>query len=316
MARRPGGIDAGRVSVRRRECAAVLAILVRRFCVARHADSGARRRQPHRRRNGQDADCGVPRQRASSRTAPRRPSCCAATATTSRSCIARSTRMCASWCRQTESREWSEAHRAGCDVVVLDDAFQHRRVRRVADVVLVSADATGTNGDTFSRPARGASRALSGAARVTRDHHAEGRSTRSGQRRGRRRHAGNRCSQRDHSPCRRISAPDERKCNRRHRCDSRGSVLAISGIGDPNAFHAQLAAHGARVVAETFRDHHRFTPTEATRLARQSKSLRPRGLHAEGRGEAGAVVAGARRRCGMFPSALTSKLAVTPWTLC
>jgi tetraacyldisaccharide 4'-kinase len=30
---------------------------------------------------------------------------------------------------------------AGCDVAVLDDAFQHRRARRVADVVLVSADA-------------------------------------------------------------------------------------------------------------------------------------------------------------------------------
>src|SRR5215472_1325094 len=31
--------------------------------------------------------------------------------------------------------------RVGCDVAVLDDAFQHRRVRRVLDVVLVSADA-------------------------------------------------------------------------------------------------------------------------------------------------------------------------------
>jgi tetraacyldisaccharide 4'-kinase len=33
-----------------------------------------------------------------------------------------------------------EAARAGADCVVLDDAFQHRRARRVADVVLVSAD--------------------------------------------------------------------------------------------------------------------------------------------------------------------------------
>src|SRR5688572_9647860 len=35
-----------------------------------------------------------------------------------------------------------DAERAGCDVVVLEDAFQHRRVQRVADVVLVSSDAT------------------------------------------------------------------------------------------------------------------------------------------------------------------------------
>jgi tetraacyldisaccharide 4'-kinase len=34
----------------------------------------------------------------------------------------------------------AEAKRQGADVAVLDDAFQHRRVRRLADLVLVSAD--------------------------------------------------------------------------------------------------------------------------------------------------------------------------------
>jgi tetraacyldisaccharide 4'-kinase len=34
----------------------------------------------------------------------------------------------------------AEANRLGADIAVLDDAFQHRRVRRVADLVLVSAD--------------------------------------------------------------------------------------------------------------------------------------------------------------------------------
>src|SRR5215211_769933 len=33
-----------------------------------------------------------------------------------------------------------EAARRGADIVVLDDAFQHRRVQRIADLVLVSAD--------------------------------------------------------------------------------------------------------------------------------------------------------------------------------
>jgi len=34
----------------------------------------------------------------------------------------------------------AEANRLGADVAVLDDAFQHRRVRRIADLALVSAD--------------------------------------------------------------------------------------------------------------------------------------------------------------------------------
>ena len=53
-----------------------------------------------------------------------------------------------------------EAIAEGVDVVVLDDAFQHRRARRDADVLLVSADAwTGKPrllpaGIRFHRPAR------------------------------------------------------------------------------------------------------------------------------------------------------------------
>jgi len=45
------------------------------------------------------------------------------------------------------------------------------------------------------------------------------------------------------------------------------SVLAISGIGNPAAFHAQLVARGATVDPSTFRDHHRFTSAEVAALA-------------------------------------------------
>jgi len=45
------------------------------------------------------------------------------------------------------------------------------------------------------------------------------------------------------------------------------SVLAISAIGDPVAFDAQLTAHGAVVTAARFRDHHRFTVADAESLA-------------------------------------------------
>jgi tetraacyldisaccharide 4'-kinase len=48
------------------------------------------------------------------------------------------------------------------------------------------------------------------------------------------------------------------------------SVLAISGIGNPAAFEAQLSSRGARVVTRVFRDHHRFTPVDAATLAMEA----------------------------------------------
>ena len=48
------------------------------------------------------------------------------------------------------------------------------------------------------------------------------------------------------------------------------SVLAISAIGNPDAFAAQLAARGGHVTARVFRDHHRFTRDEAATLASEA----------------------------------------------
>jgi len=47
-------------------------------------------------------------------------------------------------------------------------------------------------------------------------------------------------------------------------------VLAISAIGDPAAFEAQLARHDARVSSGAFPDHHAFTDDEVTQLARRA----------------------------------------------
>ena len=47
-------------------------------------------------------------------------------------------------------------------------------------------------------------------------------------------------------------------------------VLAISAIGDPAAFEAQLQRHGARVTSGAFPDHHPFTDDEVTALARRA----------------------------------------------
>ena len=51
----------------------------------------------------------------------------------------------------------------------------------------------------------------------------------------------------------------------------RQSVLAVSAIGDPTAFVAQLEAFGATVDSTSFRDHHRFTAAEAATLARTAE---------------------------------------------
>ena len=48
-------------------------------------------------------------------------------------------------------------------------------------------------------------------------------------------------------------------------------MLAVSAIGDPAAFHAQLARAGATVIPRTFADHHAFTAPEAHALARDAR---------------------------------------------
>jgi len=164
-----------------------------------------------------------------------------------------------------------DAKQRGCDVAVLDDAFQHRRASRVADVVLVSADSwheqrrrllpagpwrehlTSANRASLTIVTRKAvsleraefvAEAVRRAARV---------------------------------PCAIVSLePSEL-----HESQGAGiatidalrgeTVLAISAIGDPAAFAAQLGARGALVTSALFRDHHRFTIADAEVLAEKGR---------------------------------------------
>jgi tetraacyldisaccharide 4'-kinase len=167
----------------------------------------------------------------------------------------------------------NRARALGCDVAVLDDAFQHRRVRRMADLVLVSADAW-PGGEAVLRllpagpwrePLRAARRAsvvivtrkaapdtavdavvraLAGAARdvpvaIARLALGELRS------------AGGETRPLDILR----DAP----------------VYAIAGVGDPDAFFAQLRALTPRLHTEAFPDHHRYTVADATRLAESAR---------------------------------------------
>lgn len=165
----------------------------------------------------------------------------------------------------------ANAKQKGCDVVVLDDAFQHRRAGRVADVVLVSADswheqrrhllpagpwrerltaARRASLTIVTRKAASLDRAESVAAAVRRDAHV---------------------------PCAIVSLePSELHESQGVRLATidalRGeTVLAISGIGDPAAFAAQLGARGAVVTSASFRDHHQFTNADAEALAEKGR---------------------------------------------
>lgn len=166
----------------------------------------------------------------------------------------------------------SAAAAAGADVAILDDAFQHRRAARVADVVLVSADRwtgearllpAGPFREPLSslRRARlvlvtvkaaelgrvaatlAAVRSATNSAVVTLDlfpasfvHAGSGDTAAAEAFRGRR-------------------------------------VLAVSGIGDPAAFHAQLSRMGAVVEPMVYADHHDFSGTDVLHIAERSAGV-------------------------------------------
>ena len=159
-----------------------------------------------------------------------------------------------------------EAERLGADVVVADDAFQHRRLARTADVVLLSVEqlerprhclpagpwreplsaAAAADLLVFTRKSAPADQARALAEEIAEEvgqpfmvaHLAPGRllDARSGG-----------------------TLPLASLAGR--------EILAIAAVGEPQLFASQLASAGAVVTLASFRDHHEFTAAEASRLA-------------------------------------------------
>ena len=177
----------------------------------------------------------------------------------------------------------SEARGVGADVVVLDDAFQHRRARRVVDVVLVSAERYGDNASVRVLPAGPYREPLSALGRadaviVTRKSATAEEAARVVERiRGARSSleiaqvllaldelrewpAGARPSDRavGEAPRQALATLDGRR------------ALAVAAVGDPAAFFTQLRDAGAVVDPAPFRDHHRFTAAEVAALAERA----------------------------------------------
>lgn len=179
-----------------------------------------------------------------------------------------------------------EAHRLGCDVVVLDDAFQHRRAARVADIVLVAAEQwAGTRRPLPAGPYREsvASLARASLVLVTRKSAPEQESVRCAESIARdvpvpvvraSLTLGDLVRVSAEAPCEgtgplataRAGDPDRRSLEA-----LRGTrVLAVAGIGAPQAFAAQLEAAGASVELVSFPDHHRFGEDDVRLLVRRA----------------------------------------------
>ena len=162
----------------------------------------------------------------------------------------------------------ARARTLGADVAVLDDAFQHRRARRDADVVLLSADAWGASRRLLpAGPWREPMSALRRASLVlvTRkaaavealDHVLEAAAA--------------------HAPrvprAAALLAPsglvDAHDASRRQPASLAGEqVVAVAGVADPRAFARQLEALGATVELRAFADHYPFRAADAREIVK------------------------------------------------
>lgn len=163
----------------------------------------------------------------------------------------------------------AEARRRGATVLVLDDAFQHRRARRDADVVILSADRHRTIRMLPAGPWREPEQSLRRATHII-------------------------IVRKRSSPLRAREvaeyaagvAPAAKMSIVHLGADAlvrwggaerrpltvlaSKVVLAISAIGDPRAFEGQLRETGARTAPRTFPDHHAFSRKEVQRLAHEA----------------------------------------------
>jgi tetraacyldisaccharide 4'-kinase len=156
---------------------------------------------------------------------------------------------------------------AGCDVVVLDDAFQHRGVRRVVDLVLVSADVPWTTRclprGPLREPLRGLRRAdvvvvTRKAAPAAAAADVEGRLHALGV------HA---IAHATLALGRELVSADASRPAESFDLLRRGTVVAVGGIANPSAFFAQLREAGAGTLVTIPRpDHHRYTEADVRLL--------------------------------------------------
>ncbi|MDQ6736084.1 MAG: tetraacyldisaccharide 4'-kinase [Gemmatimonadota bacterium] len=169
------------------------------------------------------------------------------------------------------SQSIARAERDGADVVVMDDAFQHRAAARDLDIVLVSADSWREGLRVLpSGPLREPLTSLERADIVIVTRKSADVVAAASVVEALRRHVRPQTAM--------VTAtimPVEitafvRPATKPLQTLRGASVLAIAGVGDPVSFYNQLRALDARVTERRFRDHHAYNEQEAIGLARES----------------------------------------------
>lgn len=168
----------------------------------------------------------------------------------------------------------ARARQLGCDVVVLDDAFQHRRTKRVIDAVVVAAEQWEgaprrcLPAGPYREPPSVLRRAdLVIVTRKSADTAAAADVARA-------------VEAFTSAPVVGVTL----ELGALHRVDGEGesrpletlqgtSVLAVAGIGAPQRLSRQLEQHGARVDLLSFPDHHRFTGEDVAAILRRSAGV-------------------------------------------
>lgn len=165
-------------------------------------------------------------------------------------------------------------HEFGAQVLVLDDGFQHRRLARDLDVVLIDATQPWGHGYLFPRgglrEARGGVRRadLVMLTRCDQVNRVE---------RGRIEEAVGRLAPNVpvvrtlHRPRELVNSRQERMAPERL---ARQPVAAVCGIGNPDAFRATLGSLGVRMIDfRTFPDHHAYSAADVNDLAAWARRL-------------------------------------------
>src|SRR5215207_2959461 len=164
------------------------------------------------------------------------------------------------------------AHSAGADCVVLDDAFQHRRLARTADWVLLSAERFERSTRLLpAGPLREPVRAIARAdvVVVTRKSEPSEHAVRIAERTEST--FGVATAVIHLAPSRVVDTRDGITRSSLALRDIR--VVAVAAVGEPELFFAQLRAAGALVLhTQTYRDQHRFTSDDVRRIARATAS--------------------------------------------
>lgn len=167
----------------------------------------------------------------------------------------------------------AQAAREGANIAVLDDAFQHRRVQRMADLVLVSADRW--TDDVRLLPAGPWREPLKAVRRatlviVTRKAATDQTVEAVHERLSRVAPGVPRVSVRLEPHA--LVRADDATVTRSLETLSGAMVHAVLSIADPTAFVRQLEQRGARVAAKIFPDHHAFTDSDVREIVSDFKA--------------------------------------------